>query len=305
MRDAFINSLADIAKDDPKTILITGDLGFGVFDEFRNKFPGQFLNAGISEQNMTSIACSMALDGFKVYTYSIGNFPTLRCLEQIRNNICYHNANVTVVSIGAGFSYGQLGMSHFATEDVAIMRALPNITIANPSSDKETYEITKILHQEINSPKFLRLDKSSASIFSKFDEDFFKPKLHSAGSDIALISSGGLLDEIVKASKIIEEEGYSVSIISIPFLKPFNENSLIKILNSHELISVFEEHNSGGLAGVILEAMGKLSMFPKKFIHRSIPDEYPSIVGDQMYLREHYSLTSDKIAEFCLLSFRK
>ena len=110
-------------------MLLTGDLGFGVLQKFAKRFPNQFINCGVTEQNMTTVACGLALEGFRVYTYSIANFNTLRCVEQIRNDICYHNANVTIVSVGSGFSYGQLGMSHFATEDISIMRSLPNLKV--------------------------------------------------------------------------------------------------------------------------------------------------------------------------------
>src|SRR3546814_20511841 len=123
MRYAFIAELMDMAEHDPSIMLITGDLGFGVLNAYIERFPHQFLNAGVAEQNMTGLAAGLALEGHKVYTYSIGNFTTLRCLEQLRNDVCYHDADVTAVAVGGGFSYGQLGMSHFATEDLAILRA--------------------------------------------------------------------------------------------------------------------------------------------------------------------------------------
>ena len=125
MRDAFVAELSEIAAVDPSVMLITGDLGFGVLTDFADRFPDQFINAGVAEQNMTGLAAGLALEGHKVFTYSIANFTTLRCLEQLRNDVCYHDADVTAVAVGGGFSYGQLGMSHFATEDLAILRALP------------------------------------------------------------------------------------------------------------------------------------------------------------------------------------
>ena len=137
MRDTFIEELTKFTKEDSSIFLITGDLGFGVLENFAIELPDQFLNAGVAEQNMTSLAAGMALEGRKVFTYSIGNFPTLRCLEQIRNDICYHDLDVTIVSIGGGFSYGQLGMSHHATEDLSILRAIPNLNVMVPSSLEE------------------------------------------------------------------------------------------------------------------------------------------------------------------------
>ena len=145
MRDHFIKTLSSAVEINPNIILITGDLGFGVLDNFKKQFPNNFINAGVAEQNMTGIAAGMALEGKIVFTYSIANFPTLRCLEQIRNDVCYHNLNVNIVSIGGGFSYGPLGISHHATEDLAIFRSLPDITVVSPSGLWETAEATKAL----------------------------------------------------------------------------------------------------------------------------------------------------------------
>ena len=138
MRDAFVRRLIELARKDPRLHLVTGDLGFGVLDKFERELPGQFLNVGVAEQNMAAVATGMALEGLIPFTYSIGNFPTLRCLEQLRNDAFYHDASVKVVCIGGGFTYGQLGMSHHATEDISIMRALPNVAIVVPANDYET-----------------------------------------------------------------------------------------------------------------------------------------------------------------------
>jgi transketolase len=137
MRDNFVRQLSDLARTDPRIFLMTADLGFKVLDGFAEEFPNQYLNVGIAEQNMIGLATGMAMQGRTVFCYSIGNFSTLRCLEQIRNDACYHEANVKVVAVGGGFSYGPLGISHHATEDLAIMRALPNMTIAVPGDQWE------------------------------------------------------------------------------------------------------------------------------------------------------------------------
>ena len=132
MRDTFVRTLVELAKQDKSIELVTGDLGFGVLKPYWETCPDQFTNAGIAEQNMTSVAAGMALGGKTVFTYSIGNFPTLRCIEQIRNDCAYHGANVKVVCVGGGFVYGSLGMSHHATEDIAMMRSLPDVVVMAP-----------------------------------------------------------------------------------------------------------------------------------------------------------------------------
>ena len=137
MRTAFVRALMKAACENPRVVLLTGDLGFAVLDEFRANCPRQFYNVGVAEQNLAGVAAGLALSGHIVFTYSIGNFPTLRCLEQVRNDICYHQADVKIVTVGGGLAYGSLGMSHFATEDLAILRALPELTVVAPGDPIE------------------------------------------------------------------------------------------------------------------------------------------------------------------------
>src|SRR6185295_15470700 len=159
MRTAFVHTVTDLASHDRRITLITGDLGFGVMEGFARAYPHQLLNIGVAEQNMTSVAAGMALAGRVVFTYSIGNFPTLRCLEQIRNDACYHMADVKVVSVGGGFAYGALGMSHHATEDLAIMRALPNMVVVAPADPLETAAAVRAVAARPG-PCYLRLGRA-------------------------------------------------------------------------------------------------------------------------------------------------
>jgi len=200
MRDTFISTLTREALKNPDIMLLTGDLGFGVFDEYRKNLPEQFLNVGIAEQNMTGIATGLALVGKTVFTYSIGNFPTLRCLEQIRNDSAYHNANVTIVAVGAGFSYGQLGMSHHATEDLGIMRSIPQVTVFSPSTLLEVEQVT-IASLKIKGTCYIRLDKSFADSTSFLQPNFIvgKPSLIRKGNDLTIVSTGGVLEEVILA----------------------------------------------------------------------------------------------------------
>ena len=203
MRDAFIRALSELADQDPSIVLVNGDLGFGVLNDFIANRPTQYLNAGVAEQNMTAVACGMALEGARAYTYSIANFTTLRCLEQLRNDVCYHDANVTAVSVGGGFSYGQLGMSHFATEDLAILRALPNMTVVAPSDPWQAAELTKQLHKR-GGPTYLRIDKDKAGL-PPAPEDVVlgKVRVVREGGDVAIFATGGILGEALKAADMI------------------------------------------------------------------------------------------------------
>src|SRR5437667_1251324 len=145
MRSAFFDTLVRLAEDDERITLVVGDLGFGVIEPFARRFPDRFLNAGVAEQNLTGIAAGMALSGRIALTYSIANFPTLRCLEQVRNDVCYHEANVKIVAVGGGFAYGALGASHHATEELGVMRLMPGMMVVAPADPIETRAATRAI----------------------------------------------------------------------------------------------------------------------------------------------------------------
>src|SRR6266478_3691001 len=201
MRDHFIKRLGQLASSDKRIVLITGDLGFGVFNDYRRDFPDQFINAGVSEQNMTMLATGMALEGHIAFTYSIGNFPTLRCLEMIRNDAAYHGANVKVVCIGGGFSYGALGISHHATEDLAILRSLPGLKVVSPGDEWEVRQATRAL---VTTPGtcYLRLDKSKAPATHRAHDVFeigVARRVHE-GTDLTIAATGGILQVALEAA---------------------------------------------------------------------------------------------------------
>ncbi len=300
MRNTLINAIELEAEQNKSLFVITGDLGFGVFDKFSTLFPDQFINAGVSEQNMTSLACGMALEGAKVFTYSIGNFSTLRCLEQIRNDICYHNTDVTVITVGAGFSYGQLGVSHFATEDIAIMRALPNLTIISPCSPIELDLLFPQL-MKINQPKYIRIDKSSATLPFVKPVKLGSPTRYLDGDDVVLVSTGGIVDEALKVADLLSKKNISVRVLSVHTLKPINTNSFISELTGFNAVYTLEEHSIiGGLGSLVSEIIMESNLRPKKFKKLGIRDVFPRVVGDQSYLRNYFRITAPSIAELII-----
>ena len=231
MRDAFTRALMREAAKDPKLTLVTGDLGFGVLKPFWETYPDQFVNAGIAEQGMTGLAAGLAMTGRTVLTYSIGNFPTLRCIEQIRNDCAYHNANVKVVCVGGGFVYGSLGMSHHATEDMAILRALPGVTVFTPGDPHEVEAIVPVM---LNTPGtcYLRLGRGGEPYLHAGPiEGYTAPKALTLrqGKDVALLSAGGILTQTVGAAKLLEEQGVSAEVVSFPCLKPIDREKLIEL----------------------------------------------------------------------------
>ena len=299
MRDHFIKKLCEIAKVDPRIMLVTGDLGFKVFDEYRKHYPRQFINAGVAEQNMTGLATGLAMDGRIVFTYSIANFPTLRCLEQIRNGACYHEANVKIVAVGGGFSYGALGISHHATEDLAILRSLPEITVMSPCGFWETREATVAA---VNTPGtcYLRLDKSAGDDTPiKKGERFRvgKARVLREGSDCAVIVTGGILEEVWHASRMLEAKGISVRIVSVHTLKPFDKEAILNTCLEIRRIITVEEHTIyGGLGSAVAETLLDYSIHPDVFLRIGLEAGFSSIVGSQKYLRKRYSLDADSIS---------
>lgn len=296
MRDSFIRSLTALAEADPMVTLITGDLGFGVLTDFARRFPAQFINAGVAEQNMTAVAAGMALEGHKVYTYSIANFTTLRCLEQIRNDICYHDADVTVVSVGGGFSYGQLGMSHFATEDIAILRALPNMRVVAPTDPWEAAELTMQL-AALPGPKYLRLDKGSAGLpATPSDVTFGKARLVRDGKDATLIATGAILREALAAADRLAADGIEARVLAIHTVKPLDADAVLDAARQTGAVFTVEEHTViGGLGSAIAECCLEAGVAPAVFRRVGLRDVYPSVVGDQDYLRKAYDMDAEAI----------
>ena len=257
-------------------------------------FPDRFLNVGIAEQNMAGVAAGLAMTGYNVYIYSIGNFPTLRCLEQIRNDIAYHNANVKVVSVGAGYAYGSLGATHQATEEIGAMRVIPNMVIATPGDPVEARSIAK-LSANYEGPMYIRLGKAGERIVhieSNIDLTIgdIVPVRLSPVNKTAVLACGNILDA---ARHQIEDSSLSYDLYSVPFVKPMNVEQLKAIVETHPdgLITIEEHQKSCGMGSAVVEVVndmyadGKIGKYPK--VKRiAIPDEFVGVVGTQKYLRE-------------------
>ncbi len=306
MRDHFIERLSLMADADPRIMLITGDLGFGVLDDYRRRFPKQFINAGVSEQNMTGVATGLALEGHVVYTYSIANFVFMRCLEQIRNDAAYHDCNVNVVSVGGGFSYGALGISHHATEDLAIMRALPNMTVLSPCNTWEAGEATAAVAARPGT-SYLRLDKSSAVENSVPQERFELGKVRCVrnGEDVTLAATGGILQEALDAAEQLARLDIQARVLSVHTIKPLDVDAFARAAKETGGIVTIEEHTiEGGLGGAVAETLLEHGTIPQFFQRVGLRAGFSSTVGSQAYLRRSYSMDSGTIADVVLKSLR-
>lgn len=308
MRDKFVKTLIELAKENKNIELVTGDLGFGVLKPFWEQLPNQFTNAGIAEQNMTSMSAGMALEGKIVFTYSIGNFPTLRCLEQIRNDCAYHDANVKIVCVGGGFVYGPLGMSHHATEDISILRALPNVVVCAPGDLIEAYEVTKAI-TKYNGTCYLRLGRGGEKQVHDNLNDFqlgkaVKIKELDENTKVAIFSTGGILEDACNSVEELNKKGINTCQYSFPTIKPIDKELILKCANKCDLIVTVEEHNIvGGFGSAVAEVMAENKT--KAVLHRiGLNDMYSSIVGSQNYLKQEYKMDKEAIVNDVLETFK-
>lgn len=299
MRDTFVRTLIEVAREDPNIELITGDLGFGVLKPFWEQLPDQFTNAGIAEQNMTTVAAGMALEGKTVFTYSIGNFPTLRCLEQIRNDCAYHHANVKIVCVGGGFVYGSLGMSHQATEDLAIMRALPDVAVLAPADKAEAEAATRAIASWPGTC-YLRLGRGGEKRLHEKIKHFEIGKAIPVreGKQLAVFSTGAIYEEVQGACERLIAEGFDPAVCTFPTVKPLDRERIEACARDFELIVTVEEHNVvGGFGSAVAEVLAEMKQPKARLLRIGIEDQYAVRVGNQKYLRDQYGLSAEKIAQ--------
>ena len=253
MRTAFINALLDIAALDEDVWLLNADLGYSVLEPFAASFPDRYVNVGVAEQNMIGVAAGLAMTGRKVFVYSIGNFPTQRCLEQIRVDVCYHNAHVVVTAVGGGFSYGQQGYTHHAIEDLSVMRSLPGMRVAAPADAHETTALVRSF-VDVAGPAYLRLGRAGEPSYhhAPFSGPIVGPIIVRDGEDAVILATGAILGEALRAADILAESAVSARVVSVPVLKPFSDNALRAVVGTVDVVATVEEHSLiGGLRDTV------------------------------------------------------
>lgn len=296
MRTAFITTLTELARENKNIFLLTGDLGFSVFEKFREEFPDRFFNIGLAEANMVGISAGLSLSGKIVFIYSIVPFVTMRCFEQIRNDICYQNLNVKIIGSGGGLCYGSAGPTHHSITDIAIMRALPNMTVICPGDPIET-ELAVKASITYQGPVYIRIGRGH------------EPRVHSAspyfeigkgiilkeGSDIALIATGNMLSTAKQVADMLEGSGLSIRLTSMHTVKPIDKALILKAAKETKAIFTIEEHSLiGGLGGAVAEVLAE-SEHKVLFKRFALPDAYIKDVGSQKYLREKNDLSVSQI----------
>ena len=298
MRAAFFRAVLALAERDERVMLVVGDLGFGVVEPFAARFPARFLNVGVAEQNMTGIAAGLALSGKIVFTYSIANFATLRCLEQIRNDVCYHNANVKVVAVGGGLAYGALGSTHHATEDLAIMRALPRMVVVAPGDPVETELLTRAVAAEAG-PCYMRLGRAGERAVhpAHLRLQLGKAIVAREGSDLTLISTGGLLGTAVQVAEHLARDQHVESrVLSMHTVKPVDADAIVAAARDTRALVTLEEHSlTGGLGSAVAEVLADAGELKTPVKRLGLPPDFSPHVGSQEYQLMAHGLSHDGI----------
>lgn len=310
MRTSFIQELCDLAAADDRIWLVSGDLGYSVLEAFITRFPDRYLNAGVAEQNMTGIAAGLAMLGKTVFTYTITNFAVMRCLEQIRNDVCYDNLNVKMVSVGGGLAYGSHGYTHHGVEDLAVMAAMPNLAVAAPGDPIEARSITRMM-AEHSGPVYLRIGKAGEPILHGPETRILwgravavRQSAARQPGEVTLISTGGMLDATLRAADLLQQQGHRAEVLSMPFLIPLDEQAIASAARRTGVIVTIEEHGPGGLGTLVGEALARLGE-PVVFTPLRLDRTPIRVAGTQQSLRAAQGLDPEGIARAAALSIER
>ncbi|MBI3562331.1 MAG: transketolase [Gammaproteobacteria bacterium] len=306
MRNAFADELTQLAKQNNKVVLLSGDIGNKLFDKFKNVDETRFYNCGVAEANMMGVAAGMALSGLRPVVYTITPFTTTRCFEQIRVDACYHKAPVIIVGTGAGLSYAELGPTHHSLEDIAILRTLPRMRVLAPCDATELrLALRAALHED--GPVYIRIGKKGEPPIHAKTPNFKigKAIVVRTGTDVALISTGTIMPEALRAAELLAERGISAEVISFHSVKPLDQEYLEQACARFQLLATVEEHGRiGGLGSAISEWRTARQTTPMQ-ISFGTDDEFMYEVGSQDYARQKYGLTASNIANKVLTALNK
>ena len=299
MRTNFIDELCAVAAEDERVWLLCGDLGYSVLEQFADRFPDRFVNVGVAEQNMVGIAAGLAMDGRVVFTYSIANFGTMRCLEQIRNDVCYHALDVKIVSVGGGLAYGPAGYTHHAVEDVAVLRALPHMTVVAPGDPVEARLAVRAIVARPG-PCYLRLAKAGEPVLHHTEPEFELGRALRLreGSDVTLVATGGILHSAVAAAELLTEGGIAAGVLSMHTIKPLDGEAVVAAARETGLVCVVEEHgDAGGLSDAVARVLAEAGGYPGLFLTVDTAELTRRAIGSQDYLAARFGLSASGIAE--------
>lgn len=298
MREGVLKAVHKYMKENDNSYFLVGDLGYHAVEEIERDFPKRFLDVGIAEQNMIGMAAGLAIDGNRVFVYSIIPFLTMRCYEQIRNDLCYHNLDVVLIGAGAGLDYGILGPTHFALEDIGIMRILPKMTVFSPADETEAVLGIEALSTH-HGPVYVRTGgRKEPIIFDKpYEFQFGKCVRVREGKRIVIVSTGTIMSEVEEAAESLNSEGIETGVINCHTLSPFDVELVRGISKQAELIVTVEEHFiNGGLGSAIAEVIAREGK-TKQLIIGVDNREFVHEIGSRKYLREKLGITASSIVK--------
>jgi transketolase len=298
MRNAFAKEITRLAQADERIVLLSGDIGNRLFDDFKALCPGRFFNCGVAEANMIGLAAGLAMSGFRPVCYTITPFVTYRCIEQIRVDVCYHEAPVTIVGTGSGLSYASLGATHHSCEEMGMLRLLPGMNVLAPA---DSAEVQSCLQAAIasNQPAYLRIGKKG------------EPKVHAKppafrigqviplreGHDVTFAAAGTILPVALAAADLLTAQGLSVGVVSMPSVKPLDTAFLQRAFDECRVVATVEEHSIlGGLGGSVAEWLSDQLSPRARLVRFGTPDEFLHETGEQEEARAHFGLTAEKLA---------
>ena len=300
MRNAFADELTKLGNEDSRVVMLSGDIGNRLFDKFKDKHPSRFFNCGVAEANMMGVAAGMAMNGLRPVAYTITPFVTTRCLEQIRTDVCYHEAPVTIVAVGAGLAYSGLGPTHHACEDISFLRSIPNMVVICPGDAFEVRGALRAAMQQ-DRPVYIRMGKKGEPVVHKGPIAEFKigkAITMEEGSDVCLLSTGNMLPEAIEAGHKLKEKGISAEVVSFHTVKPLDEDKLKQAFSRFKLVATIEEHSLiGGLGAAISEWLVDTETRARKFVRFGTPDAFFKTSGEQEYARDVLGLTGRQIAD--------
>jgi transketolase len=300
MRNAFADELTRLGDEDPRVVMLSGDIGNRLFDKFKARHPSRFFNCGVAEANMMGVAAGMAMNGLRPVAYTITPFVTTRCLEQIRTDVCYHEAPVTIVAVGAGLAYSGLGPTHHACEDISFLRSIPNMVVICPG---DAFEVRAALRASMQQdhPVYIRMGKKGEPVVHGGPVANFqigKAIPVSDGKDVCLLSTGNMLPEAIEAAHKLKEKGISAQVVSFHTVKPLDEAYLKDAFDRFTLVATIEEHSLiGGFGAAVSEWLVDSGTSIRNFLRFGTPDAFFKKSGEQEYAREMLGLSAHQIAE--------
>jgi transketolase len=299
MRVAFVRELTELARRDDRIVLLFGDIGNRMFDEFRSLFPDRAYNCGVAEANMTSMAAGLAMAGLRPVTYTIAPFSTTRCLEQIRVDICYHDLPVVIVGLGAGMCYAEGGATHQALEDIAHLRVLPNMSVLCPGDAMEVRALMRAAFAN-DGPVYLRLGKKNEPVVHEAQPDLAigRGLIVREGTEVCLLSTGNILTEAVEAAEALERQGHSTRLVSLHTVKPLDVQLLRQCFSSFKLVVTLEEHRLlGGAGSAVAEWLADQGPWPARLLRMGTPDAFLCKPWRQAQVRKSFGLDAQSVQQ--------